>query len=78
MPRVTLTFHDKARAKVQRVKAQCLGMKALKKLSWDDIADEMLVPRSTLVYRFNNDLFTLSEWIEFLHVLGIEKEDLDL
>ena len=78
MPKVTLTYKDVAEKKVVKLKAQCLGMKALQKLSWDDLAEEMEVPRSTLFYRFNNDLFTLAEWIEFLHILGIEKGEVDL
>lgn len=78
MPKVILTYQDVAENKVTKIKAQCLGMKALKKLSWEDLATEMMIPRSTLFYRFNNDLFTLAEWIQFLHILGIEKGDIDL
>ena len=78
MPKVILTFKDKAKGKEEKIKAQCLGQKAIKHMSWDYIADEMLISRSTLIYRFKNGLLTLAEWIELLHILGIEKEDLDL
>jgi len=78
MPKVVLTYHEKAEAKVDDLKTLCMGVKTMKRISWDVIADEMLIPRSTLVYRFNNNLFTLSEWYEFLHVLGIEKGNIEL
>lgn len=78
MPKVILTYKDVANTRVEKLKVQCLGVKALKKLSWEDIADEMLLPRSTLVYRWNNNLLTLSEWLELINVLGIEKGEIDL
>lgn len=76
MPKVLLTFQDRAKEQTEKIKTHCLGVKAMKHISWDYIADEMYIPRSTLVYRFNNDLFTLPEWLQFWHVLGIEKEEI--
>jgi hypothetical protein len=76
LPKVTLTYHDKIETKIQKMTVHCLGVKQYKKMSWEYIANEMFMPRSTIVYRFNNGLFTLSEWIEFWHILGIEKEDI--
>ena len=76
MPKVLLTYQDVAKNKVKKLKTHCLGVKAMKHMSWDTIADQMFLPRSTLIYRFNNDLLTLSEWLELLHILEIEKEEI--
>lgn len=78
MPKVRLTFSDVAKAKENKLKTQCLGVKALKRMSWDEIADKMGVPTSTLKYRFNSNIFTLAEWLELMHILGISREDTDL
>lgn len=76
MPKVLLTFQDRAKERTEKIKTHCLGVKAMKHISWDDIAGQMFTARSTLVYRFNNNLFTLPEWFQLWHILGIEKEEI--
>ena len=78
MPKGRLTFSDVAKAKENKLKTQCLGVKALKKISWETISDKMGVSRTTLKYRFDNNLLTLSEWLELLHILGIKREETEL
>ena len=46
--------------------------------SWDYLSKEMGMSRTTLTYRFNEGLMTMDEWIVFLHILKIEREELDL
>ena len=46
--------------------------------SWDYLSKEMDMSRTTLTYRFKEGLFTLDEWIVFLHILKIEREEIDL
>ena len=76
MPKVKLTYSDYAKGEVEKYKLQILGVKGLKKMSWDDIANKMGVPRATLKYRFDKGILTLSEWMELCHVLGIKREEL--
>lgn len=78
MPRVALSYHQKAEYIVKDFKTLCLGRKADLKLSWEAIAREMNIPRTTLTYKWDNGLLTLTEWLELCHILGVGKEDIKL
>ena len=78
MPRVFVTDKQRAKDKLRKLKVLCRGHKEMDGVSWDYLSKEMGMSRTTLTYRFNEGLLTLDEWIVFIHILKIEREDLDL
>lgn len=78
MPKVFVSDRQRARDKLKKLKVLCLGHKEMEGFSWDYLSKEMDMSRTTLTYRFKEGLLTLDEWIVFLHILKIEREEIDL
>lgn len=75
MPRVALTYHQKAQNIVKDLKRAFLGKKTELGLSWEEIAEEMGMPRTTLTYKWKHNTLMLNEWYELSHILGVKEED---
>ena len=78
MAKILLSDRQKAKDKVKKLKVICLGHKELNSMSWEALAAEMGMSRTTLKYRFDKGLLTIDEWIVLIHILKVEREALDL